>query len=58
MSGSVLDALGDVWECSGRPPKCPGVVGRPSRICGSSLKAPGHLRKWSEDPPGCQGMVR
>ena len=29
------EALPDVRECSGVPPGCPGVVGRPSRMSGS-----------------------
>ena len=48
----------------GKPPECPGVVGRHSRICGSGRKAlPDVLealldiREWSGGPPGCQGMV-
>ena len=32
MSGSGQDALSDVREWSGYPPKCPVVVGTPSRM--------------------------
>ena len=35
MSGSGLEALPNVREWSGGPPACPGVVERPSRMCGS-----------------------
>ena len=39
MSGSVRDALLDVKECSEGPPRCPGVVGRTSRMSGSGREA-------------------
>ena len=32
MSGSGREALPNVWEWSGGPPRCPGVVGKPSRM--------------------------
>ena len=39
MSGSGREALPDVRECSGVPPKRPRVVGRPSRMSGSGQEA-------------------
>ena len=36
MTGSGRDALQDVREWSGGPPKCPGVVLIPSRMSGRS----------------------
>ena len=51
MSGSDWEALPDVWEtrpkvreCSGGPPVCPVVVGRPSRISGSVREALPYVR--------------
>ena len=41
--GSGREALLEVWQLSGGPPGCPGVVGNPSRMCGG--------------PPGCPGVV-
>ena len=35
MSGSGWEALPKVLEWSGYPLGCPGVVGRPSQMCGS-----------------------
>ena len=39
MSGSGREALSDVREWLGGPTKCPGVVGRRSRMIGSGKKA-------------------
>ena len=38
MSGNGHEALPVVWEWSEVPLRCPGVVGRPSRMYGSDLK--------------------
>ena len=39
MSGSGREALGDLREWSGGPPKCPGVVERLTEIYGSGREA-------------------
>ena len=66
MSGSDWEALPDVWEWSGGPPRCPGDVGRtsrmsvfrmPSRMSGSARKDLPDAREWSVDPAGCAGVV-
>ena len=67
MSGSGLEALPDVRECSGGPPRCPGVfgrlavypeeVGRPSRMSGSGREPLPDVQEWSRQPPGCPGEV-
>ena len=49
--------LPDVWECSRGPPDCQVVVGRPSRMSGSSRDALQDVREWSGGPPGCPGVV-
>ena len=46
MSGSDLEALLDFQ-----------VVGWPSRMSGSGQEALPEVRKWSEDTPGCPGVV-
>ena len=57
MSESGREALKDVQEWSGGSPKCLGVVGRPSQICGSGREALPEvrealpdIRKWSGEP--------
>ena len=67
MSGSDLKTLRYVWEWSGSPRGCPGVVGRPShmsgsgreasRLSGSGREALPDVRDWSGDPPRCPGVV-
>ena len=67
MSGSVREALPDVWELSkayldvlewsGDPLGCPGVVGLPSQMFGSGCESLPDVREWSGDPPGCPGVV-
>ena len=39
MSGSGWEALSDVREWSGGPPKCPGMVEMPFRMSGSGREA-------------------
>ena len=46
MSGSGRKAIPNVWEWSGDPPGCPGMVGGPP-------SCPGMVR----GPPGCPGVV-
>ena len=46
MSGSGWDALPDVREWSGGPPKCPEVVGRPSWMFGSGREDFPDIREW------------
>ena len=60
MSGSSLEALPDIWQWSGGPPKCskaptgsPVVVGWPSQMSGSGREALTDVQEWSGDPPGC-----
>ena len=63
MTGSGQEALRDVREWSGGPPKCPGVVEMPSRmsesgrealpVSGSGWEALLDVREWSGGPPGC-----
>ena len=48
MSGSSRDALQDVWEWSGGPPRCPVVVGRPSWLSKSGWEALQVVQEWSE----------
>ena len=59
MSGSIREALPHVREWSGDPPKCSGVVGRPSRMSKSGRKflpeareALSDVREFSGGPPG------
>ena len=54
MSKSGLEALLDVWECSGGPPGCPGMVVRPFQMQGSGREALLDVREWSGVPPGCR----
>ena len=45
MSGSGREAIGDLLEWSGGPTKCPGEVGRPSRMFGRGRGALGDVRE-------------
>ena len=47
MSVSSPAVLPDVCEWSGGPPGCPGVVGRPSWIAGSSQEVLPDVQEWS-----------
>ena len=65
MSGSGRESLSDVWERSGVPLKCPGVVGRPSWMSGmpsrmseSGWEAHSEFREWSGVHPGFAEVVR
>ena len=49
----VREALPDIWEWSGGPPGCPGVVERPSLISVSGREALSDVRVCSVGPPGC-----
>ena len=64
MPGSDLEALSsgrlalsDVFEWSGGPPGCPGVVFWPSRMSGSGREALMDVLEWSGGPPRCPGVV-
>ena len=64
MSGSGREAVPDVQEWLGGPPKCAGVVVRPSWVVGrpswkfeSGWDAFPVVREWSGGPPGCPGVV-
>ena len=67
MSGSGRQAVTDVREWSGGPPRCAGVVGIPSWMSGSGREAILDVREWSEtlpnfqewseDNPECPGVV-
>ena len=64
MSGSCQEALPDVRQLSGDPPRCPVVVGRLSRMCGSGGRLSQisgsrwetfpDVRKWWEALPDVQ----
>ena len=61
MSVSGRETLPNVWEWSEGAPRCLGVVGRPSEICGSGRgpsrmfgsgrEALSEVREWSRVPP-------
>ena len=57
MSGSGPEAVSDIWEWSGGPPGCLGVVGRTFRMSGKGREALPDVREWSEGLPGCPGVV-
>ena len=67
MSGSSREALPNVRKWSGGPPKCSGVVWRPSQMyeCGREAlpdvrewsEVPQDVREWSGGPPLCPGVV-
>ena len=67
MSGSGQETLPDVWELSGCPPKCPGVVESISRMSRSGWEtlrgvrewweALPKVRQWSGVYPKCPGVV-
>ena len=46
MSGSGWLALPEVLNWSGGPPRCPGMVGRPSRMSDSVREAIPNVREW------------
>ena len=54
MSESGLKALPGVWEWSGGPPGCPGVVRRPSRFSGS-VRVPSRLSGSGRRPSRMSG---
>ena len=58
MARSVREAHPDDWEWLGVPPKCPGVIGRRSRMSGSGREALPDVREWSGGPPECPVVVR
>ena len=45
MSESGWEALPDIWEWSGVPLGCPGVVGIPSRMSGSGREIFPYIRE-------------
>ena len=51
ISGRGREAHPDVWEWPGDPPKCPGVIGRPSRMSGSGREALLDIRSDKEAIP-------
>ena len=57
MSGSGRKTLQDVRKWSGGPPKCPGVVGRSSRMSLSGER-PSRMSGRVGRPLGCPGVVR
>ena len=46
MFSSGREALSNVRECLEGPPKCPGVVGRPSRMSGNNREVILNVRQW------------
>ena len=64
MSRSGREAVPNVREWSGCYPKCPGMVGRPSRMSGSGQeillnvqKALLDIQEWWIGPPSYPGVV-
>ena len=57
MSWRGRESLPDVREWSEGPPRCPGLVGRPSQMSGSCWKTLPDVREWSGDPLECLGVV-
>ena len=53
MFGSGREVLPEFREWSGGPPRCPGVVGRPSRMSGSGREILLEVREWLGGTPGC-----
>ena len=45
-----LESLSKVREWSGGTPRCPGVVGKPSRMSGIGREALRDVREWSGVP--------
>ena len=68
MSGSGREALQDVWDWSGDPDEClgvmggphgcQGVVGRPSPMFRSDWDVLPNVQGWLRGPPGLPGMFR
>ena len=50
MFGSGREALPNVQEWSGGPSRCPGMVGRPSRMSRSSPETLPNVREWLGGP--------
>ena len=67
MSGSGGEALTNIYKWSGTlpddrdwsgdPPRCPGVVGKPSRMSRSGREALKDVQEWSRGLQGCPGVV-
>ena len=67
MAESGRETILDVQECSGGYLECPGGVGRPSRLFGSSgrsfrMSVSGwdallDVQEWSGDPPDVRHML-
>ena len=57
MSRCGRETLPDIREWFGVHPGCSGVVGRPSRMTGSSWDTFRNVREWSVGPPGYPGVV-
>ena len=57
MTDSCRDALPEIWDWSGGPPECSGVVGRPSRMSRRGWEALTYVQEWSGGPPGCPLVV-
>ena len=57
MSGSGRESFSDIWQWSGGPTECPGVVGWPSRMSGSGREAHPNVQERLVGPPRCLGVV-
>ena len=57
MSGSGREALPDVREWSGGPPRCPVVVESHSWMFAICREALPDVRKWTRGPLGCPVVV-
>ena len=65
MSASGRETLLDEREWSGSPPRCPGMVRRPSHMSWNGRETLLNVqeflldvREWSGDTSGCPGVVR
>ena len=45
------EALPEVWNCSGDPPRVPELVVRPSRRAKTCQETLSEVKKWSGHPP-------
>ena len=57
MSGSSREALPNVQVWWGVPPKCQGVVGRPSRMSRCGGESLPNVREWLGGRPECLLVV-
>ena len=58
ISRSGRETLLDLWEWSGGPLGCLGVVGRPSRMSGTGREVLSDVWEWSGGRTVCTAVVR